>query len=162
MLKLPQKVKIKWSPFGRKIYEPKGYLFTKYYEEFEINVLDLSAKSNAYVELICDYCGETFKKRYGHYTNMKEKCINTKDCCEKCKGIKAVESNMQKYNGMPMQIDKFKENYKNNSLEKYGREHPMQSDLVKEIIKVKNNDKYGVNSILQLDEVIEKKKKYYV
>lgn len=68
-----QKVKVKWINKNRKHYEDKGYVFTKWFDEFEINVEDLSDGSNANVIFSCDYeeCDKIFERKYSNYMKTK-------------------------------------------------------------------------------------------
>lgn len=50
--------KTTWNQATRKYYESKGYVYTKYYEEFEVKVEDLSDSSKVLVDVQCDACGE--------------------------------------------------------------------------------------------------------
>lgn len=61
---LPQILKIKWTTVYKQHYINKGYNFTKYGDEFEINILDLPFNSTVKVRCICDYCKEEILKPY--------------------------------------------------------------------------------------------------
>ena len=91
-------VKMKWHTNNKKWYEAKGYKFTKYKDEFEVKVEDLSRGSNAKVQIKCDnptckspylsmkwvnykmqvqenkkyYCIHCFRKIYGAKIKEKE------------------------------------------------------------------------------------------
>ena len=54
-------VKVKWSRKNKKWYEFKGYSFTKWNDEFEVNIDDLSVGSRAIVNVLCDSCEEMLK-----------------------------------------------------------------------------------------------------
>lgn len=75
-----QLVKVKWNGASKKHYESKGYLFTKMNDEFIIPISHLSATSQTEVEMQCDYCLETFKRKYSN-------CYNSKNhfCLEECR-----------------------------------------------------------------------------
>jgi len=156
MIVLPQKVKIKWSPFGRKFYEPNGYIFTKYYEEFEVDVLDLPDGSNVFIDVVCDYCGEVFNKKYSHYTDMKKKNKITKDCCSNCTSEKTRESNMITYGGSPSSNYNVQEKLKRTNLNRYGVEYCSQNKDVQNKTKQTSMDRYGVNHYSKTDECKEK------
>jgi glycogen debranching enzyme len=94
---LTKRVQVKWLNATRKYYESKGYNFTKYNDEFEINIEDAPPKSNSiYVEILCDYCLEkgihnVFRQRLADYTRTHDG-ITKKDCCNNCKFQKMSET----------------------------------------------------------------------
>lgn len=91
---------------------------------------------SCYVDIVCDYCGKIFHRKYVHHINSKKKTIIDKDCCADCQPKKAKEVFKIKYGvEHPMQLDSYKENYIN---------------IIKKM--------YGVSNISQLDEIKEKKK----
>jgi len=55
---LTKTVKMRWSGNNRNWYEVRGYVFTKYKDEFEVKVEDLSDGSKVKVDIKCDGCGE--------------------------------------------------------------------------------------------------------
>lgn len=70
---LTKTVKIKWHPSNKKYYELKGYKFTKWKDEFEVKVEDLSNGAKTHVDVMCDECKEILiylkwqtYKRYVH------------------------------------------------------------------------------------------------
>ena len=60
---ITRKLLIKWSYNQRKYYEEKGYIFTKYGEDFEVNFEDLPHSSDRFIDVQCDYCGKIFSTR---------------------------------------------------------------------------------------------------
>lgn len=76
---LTKTVIIKWANKTRNWYEDKGYIFTKYGDEFEVNVEDLTKGSHVPVTIQCDYCLEE------NVENIYE--VQWKTYCRK-KGIK--------------------------------------------------------------------------
>lgn len=91
-----QKVKNIWNPSVRKHYEEKGYLFTKYGDEFEVNFEDIPHSSDKFVQCTCDYCGVEYEiqvKKY--YRSMNS--IVPKLACKNCQGIKGSEVKIIKY-----------------------------------------------------------------
>lgn len=71
--------KVKWVYHNRDWFESKGYTFTKYFDEFDVNVFDLRDGSESKVNVSCDHCGKLlesvswvdfiskFKKNGGYY-----------------------------------------------------------------------------------------------
>lgn len=60
---LSKVVKLKWNTKNRKYYESIGYIFTKYGDEFDVKVEDLTPSSKAVVEVECDFCHNVVAKR---------------------------------------------------------------------------------------------------
>ena len=53
-----QYITIQWGKRNKDWYESKGYIFTKYNDEFNVKAEDLTKGSHAKVKVICDYCGK--------------------------------------------------------------------------------------------------------
>lgn len=59
---LTKTVIIKWNRRNKKLYEEKGYNFTKYNDEFEVKIEDLTKSiKNIEVKVQCDNCGKILK-----------------------------------------------------------------------------------------------------
>jgi len=114
---LTKRLKVKWGN-NRKHYEAKGYICTKQYEEFEIDVYDLSDNSDIRVEVQCDYCAENgiiniMNKQWKKY--LSQRGILEKDACRKCGHIKEKETSLIKYGYEHYtQTDEWKNYYKEN------------------------------------------------
>lgn len=80
---LTKTVIIKWNSKHKKYYESKGYIFTKWKDEFEVKIEDLPDNSHALVDIQCDGCGEILEniwwQNYKKY--VKE---DGKYYCNKC------------------------------------------------------------------------------
>jgi len=61
----------KWNQATRKYYENIGYIFTKYYKEFNVKVRDLPNGSRVSVQVQCDECEEIYRVKYSNY----KKCV---------------------------------------------------------------------------------------
>ena len=86
-------VKIKWHSNYKDWYINKGYIFTKFKDEFLVKVEDLHSISNAYILVKCDYCENIKDKKYVNY--LKEiTMIVKKNCCLKCSVLKKQEINL--------------------------------------------------------------------
>jgi len=76
-------VKMKWHYKNKEWYETKGYIFTKWNDEFEVKVEDLSDGSYVKVDIKCDGCGEILKniawKNYLRYVHEDGKYY-----CRRC------------------------------------------------------------------------------
>lgn len=77
---LPQKVKVKWTGNTRKHYESKGYIYTKYLDDFDVNVEDLTTGSSALVTVKCDFCNGNTKMPYKDYLHLQSELY----CCPEC------------------------------------------------------------------------------
>jgi hypothetical protein len=97
MINLNQKVEICWNKINKKHYESLGYIFTKYKDNFLVQIDDLTKGSHEEIELICDYCNKPFNQKYYSYTNKKGKEIIDKDACKNCRTLKIKESNLSQY-----------------------------------------------------------------
>jgi hypothetical protein len=95
MLVLPQTIQIKWTYKNKSHYQQKGYIFTKYNDIFEVNVLDLQHKSHKKVMVICDYCLEKLYKKYCCYNRQRK--IIQKDACKNCQHLKRRDVFIKKY-----------------------------------------------------------------
>lgn len=67
-------IKVKWANKTRRYYENKGYVFTKYGEEFDCKVMDIPSYSRNKVPCICDCCKKLFYK-------SREKVKHNYDFC---------------------------------------------------------------------------------
>lgn len=77
---LSNKVIIEWSKNNKKRYTEKGYIFTEFGMQFEVNVYDLPITSLIKVDVSCDVCGNKFKMLWQSYNLRK----NDKCYCKKC------------------------------------------------------------------------------
>lgn len=184
---LTKNVKVKWRSETRKWYENLGYIFTKWNDEFEVKVEDLSEGSSVEIIYICDYCLEhnvfTLRKmKYSIYIKRKKNSVIVKDCCIKCRPLKVKESNFAQYEvdnifqlesakekskitlnkkyGVDnyTKTDEFKIKTKETSNVKYGFDHPSQSQEIKDKRKITVNNKYGVDNVFQNEEIKRKSK----
>lgn len=170
---LSKVVKLKWNAKNRKYYESIGYTFTKYGDEFDVKVEDLTSSSKAVVEVECDFCHNVVVKK-NYQTYVKQHHEKYGDCCASCQPQKNKMVCMDKYgvdNGSKTEyaINKIKQV----SMERYGVDNPSKVDDVRrrlsEIAKanseeaiVKRNqtmlEKYGTISPMDLDFVKEKQR----
>lgn len=66
-------VKTKWNPANKRWYESKGYRFTKWKDEFEVKIEDLTDGSNSLIEVRCDNCGRKLNMKWYVYLNLIKK-----------------------------------------------------------------------------------------
>lgn len=93
MLKPNQMIKVKWHSQNKEHYINKGYIFTKYKDEFLVKAEDLSKSATAIVKIICDYCGEEYDVTWFHYKEIKDK--NQKCACYNCRHKKRYENDLK-------------------------------------------------------------------
>ena len=89
-----QIVQIKWNNTNKNWYTSQGYIYTKRFAVFDVKAKDLMPHSDVKIDVVCDYCGESFKTQYSLITNGRR--IIKKDCCSKCTGKKTSEVSLQK------------------------------------------------------------------
>ena len=93
MIVQDQKVQINWARNTKSHYISKGYEFTKFGDPFYVDVNDLPKTTKIYIDVICDYCGNKFKKQYGLYNAEISNGIN-KCCCINCQPKKLSEAKL--------------------------------------------------------------------
>ena len=100
MLVENQKAKVKWSKNNKQWYMDKGYVFTQYKDEFDVDVNDLTHGSHIKVDVVCDYCGKIIKVAWRDYLRYEY----DKYSCKHCRQRKTSEYNLNErqdylYNG---------------------------------------------------------------
>lgn len=121
---------VKWNSRNKKIYESKGYVFTKMGEDVEVRIEDLTLSSKAKVQVLCDFCKETITEK-SYQTYVKQHHAKYGDCCIKCQSLKN----------------------KLCCLDKYGVDNGSKVKETKDKIKRVFQQKYNVDNISQLDSV---------
>ena len=161
---LTKNVMVKWNPNNKEWYEGKGYIFTKWKDEFEVKVEDLILSSKINIITLCDYCLEQniitiCEPTYFSYLRSKTNVV-TKDCCMGCRKLKVKESNLLKYNWVNVfQLEKVKIKSKNTLQQNYGVDVPLHNSDIREKARVTNNTKYGFDHSASNLLVQEKNKK---
>lgn len=119
MLKANQNAIVKWNSANRKHYTEKGYIFTKWKDEFEVKIEDLSQGSHTKVIVICDYCGNERKVTFKDYL----RCHDTEfgDCCSQCTKLKREDVLFREFGVKSYwETDECKQKIAQVCLEKYG------------------------------------------
>ena len=62
-------------------------------EKYGIDTDKLSDGSHKRIIIKCDYCGGDTENSYKNYIISKKTTVINKDCCLKCRGLKAKECN---------------------------------------------------------------------
>lgn len=162
---------VKWNSRNKKIYESKGYVFTKMGEDVEVRIEDLTPSSKAKVQVLCDFCKETIvEKSYQIY--IKQHHLEYGDCCVKCQPLKNKLCCLDKYgvdNGS--KVEEIKDKIKRVFQQKYNVDNISQLDSVKEILskKAKENAEtaestrkmtmlnlYGVTNAMFSEELVKR------
>ncbi len=128
-------------------------------DEFDVDIYDLTKKSNVKILCNCDYCGKQLYIPYSRIINTEDIKFNaeSKICCSKCVNKKQQELLIEKYNVKSnFQLKHVQEKTKQTNLQKYGVENPMKSEEIKRKVMQTNLQKYGVNSPLQSEETKRK------
>jgi csr/mutH/archaeal HJR family nuclease len=152
MIKTPQKITLTWYPKRRNYYVSKGYVFTQWKDNFDINVEDLYPGSHLDVKMVCDKCGEEFVRSFRKH--------KSEDLCWECSVLKRKETCLAKYGvEYPMQLKEIRDKAEQTNLEKYGVRKPLQNKEIFEEMKRNNLEKYGHEFNMQVPEFREKTKK---
>ena len=90
-----KKVIMKWNPANKKWYESKGYIFTKYGDEFEVKIEDISDGSHIFVDINCDNCGILNKNIV--WKNYKKSLHNNdgKYYCKNCISQERIDDRLK-------------------------------------------------------------------
>jgi len=73
-------IKIKWNKNNKQYYIKRNYMFTKYGDEFEIDIKDLPKSTEMKIDVLCDYCNKIKNIPYKNYNNLKGDTY----CCVEC------------------------------------------------------------------------------
>jgi len=160
-LLLTKEVEVTWWN-DRKLYEKKGYEFTKRKDKFKVKIGDLELGSNIKVDVLCDYCLENGKETissviYRNYTkSLKNSHLINKDACWDCRHKKEVELNLINYGvKSPFSLDDVREKIKNTNTERYGTEFVLNNKDIRAKINYTVLIRYGVSCIFKTKEIIE-------
>ena len=149
---LPQTIKMTWSSSNKKFYESEGYIFTKYKDKFDIDVLDLTQGSSERIKCICKYCNNVIEKT-AKYISKNHDDI----CCNNCRSKKAIHTNQIRYGvNSTGQLPWVREKAKKTNLERYGVECAFQAKEVQEKIKQTNLERNGVPYPMMSDKIKQK------
>lgn len=96
MVDFEQEIKIIWGN-NRKIYEPLGYIYTNKGDVFNVKLKDLAKQSSKEINVICDYCGNSYFTKYYSYNRFNKNLKINKDACFNCRHKKRFESNLSQY-----------------------------------------------------------------
>ena len=155
MIKTPQKITLTWFPKRRKYYVSKGYVFTQWKDNFEIDVEDLHPGSHLDVKMVCDKCGEEFVRSFRKH--------KSEDLCRKCSVLKRKETCLAKYGvEYPLQSKEIRDKSEQTNLEKYGVRKPLKNKEIFEKMKKEHLEKYGYEFNSQTPEIREKIKKSFL
>jgi hypothetical protein len=148
-----EKIKIKWNRSNRKYYTEKGYTYTCYGEEFEIDYHDLPPQSRIEVLCECDFCFDTFKRAYVAVRDKIEIACPDKRCI-----VQKTKSTLFRKFGVTniAQVPGIKEKIEKTNIERYGAKNVFGSEHGKKKIVETNMKKRGVPYVTMDPEVQEK------
>lgn len=156
---------IRWNAKTKEYYENKGYKFTKFKDEFEVQIKDVYPGNKEPVLCQCEYCNEQFKRIFSRAIAIYNKKLKSerKMCCPKCKKYKIEEVNLEKYGyKYPFQSKEILQKTKQSCIENYGVENPFQSEEIKEKIKQTWIKKYGVDNPAKSEIIKQKEKDIFI
>lgn len=148
---------LKWNPRNKSRYVNLGYKFTQMGKDLEVKVQDLSAGSNVMVDIVCDYCGKTYKTPWYSYVSLRKKDIIKNDCCKDCAQIKARESINEKYGSYTQAFYKTNKKRESTNLIRYQSKNVFGSEKIKSKIVSTNLKRYGVPYSAAADTVKQKR-----
>ena len=102
-------------------------------EKFGYEPIGFSDGCHKRVVITCDYCGANSETAYKNYMISFKNTVIKKDCCMKCRPIKAKECNAARDRTEIIKIAQQKAEITN--LKRYGVKFGSQSDISKEKIK---------------------------
>lgn len=160
MALITKKVVQKWNGRTKPHYVEKGYIFTKIYDEFIVDIEDLTKGSQVKVDVLCDYCEEKISISYKTYLSQKEKRQVKKDCCKKCSS-KKVEESMIAIHGVKntMHLEEYKNKQKKAIKDKYGVDNISQLEGIQEKKNKTSLKKYGKSHYSKTNEFKERTEK---
>lgn len=138
-------------------YQLRGYK-CKLKDIILVNPEDLTPKNSRSIQLICDYCGKEFTRRYADHTfiNSKKNSVN-KDACKECNALKFKDVCLFNYGvENTFQLEEIKDKIKQSNINTYGVENPMQCPEVVDKLKSSNMEKYGVDNPSKSQQVKQK------
>jgi very-short-patch-repair endonuclease len=154
MIKI-DKIEIKTTNKNVGYYKNIGYNI-KSGDVIIINVSDLPGTSKYKIDVSCDNCKKEYKISYFSYLrNIKSDIYY----CKKCSGIRAKETNLEKYGvEHPLQLEEFKNKSKETNLEKYGFEYSIQNSNIRDKSKNTIKEKYGSDEYMSTEDFKKKSK----
>jgi hypothetical protein len=155
---LTKEVEIKWNSKNVKMYQSKGYTYTKIGKSVNIKIEDLAPNSQALVNFNCDYCGKAYSQKWVYYNrNIKRSNTVSKDCCNDCLMEKIKESNLINYGiEWTQQTEEVKDKIKTTNIERYGETSYLKTDNFKNQLKKTMIEKYGVENAFASEKIKDK------
>ena len=138
---LTKEVEVRWNSTTKKHYLDKGYPELKHNEIFVVPVEDLPDGSHTKIEVKCDKCGSLKTIQYRDY--VKRYSDKYGYLCKHCCGVKANDTQIERYGGIALQVPEIKEKVRATNLERYGCETPFENKGIYEKIRKTQNERYG-------------------
>ena len=153
---LDRHIKMSWNSNNKKYYTNNGYIFTKMYDLFDVDINDLNPGSSMKVNVKCDVCGKEKKLSYTFYIDSV-KNGGYYACSQKCSNNKAKQTCLKNLGTeYAFQCEMVKNKSKQTCLEKYNVENVAQSEIIKEKIKQTCNRLYNKDNPFQVEKFIQK------
>ncbi len=154
-------LKIKGSTKNITYYRNIGYVFF-IGDVIEVDIKDVSYGYNGLVEVSCDNCFLDKSISYKDYYKSTNGLVD-KYFCTKCKHIKSIKTNINKYGvDNPSKSEYVKLKKRETVYKKFGVDNPFQNDGVKDKIKKTNLEKYGVEYSIQSETIRNKSEETYL
>ncbi len=135
-----QKIMVRINNFNEEHFRKIGYTEPKN-TYVEIFVSELPVGSGLKIDVVCAYCGKTFKKSYRRYLETKQDI-----CCEQCKQEKMVHTSLRKYgNKCSLRNEEVQEKSKKKNMRNLGVQYPFQNKTILEKCSKTSIKKYGKN-----------------
>jgi hypothetical protein len=147
---------VKWFSRNKQYYIERGYLFTKMYDIFKVNIDDLQSNSNIKVYVRCDICNKIHRIPYQNY-NKSFKKYNYYACSLECCKLKRENTNIEKYGVKnPISNKYIRKKIEETNLKKYGVDNPIKNPEVRNKILKTSLQRYGFEYPIQNESIREK------
>ena len=139
MMFLDTTTSITWMGNNKSYYENKGYVFTHFFDSFEVAITDLHPGSKTLVRCKCDFCGAIFVKSFKKIQTIKHSCGQ-----KACRSLLRQTTCMEKYHvPYALQSKEVQERGKKTMQAKYGCDRPLQHPMFVEKAKNTYQTHYG-------------------
>jgi len=127
-------------------------------EKFGVNTDNLLDGSHKRIIIKCDYCGDDTENTYKNYMISKKNTVINKDCCMKCRGLKAKECNAAR--DRTEAVQKGNKQREETCLEKYGKKHANQTleirDKMAESLRNRTPEEKEISNIKRKQTFLDK------
>lgn len=119
---------------------------------FMVKVCDLTKRSNARIDVLCDCCGDIIRSiEYSHYNEAIEKFGDY--VCSKCRSIHQKRTFNERYGcDNPTQDPEIRARQINSLIANYGVDNPTKNEEIRQRVRQTTFDRYGCWYASQSDE----------